>query len=77
MVEQVSFNTRGNDKILVHLTNFSISKLYAVSNIVLMDVRQFFWVKIVICLVKNIYSWNSLTSRSGLCTGHESFKTLS
>ena len=42
MVEQVSFNTSGNDKILVHLTNFSISKLYAVSNIVLMDVRQFF-----------------------------------
>ena len=37
MVGQVSFDTSGDGKILVHLANFSISKLY----VSIMDVRQF------------------------------------
>ena len=37
MVKQVSFNTSRNEKILVHITQFSLSKL----DVSRMDVRQF------------------------------------
>ena len=55
MVKQVSFNTSGNERILVDITQFSLSKL----GVSIMDVRQF------VCRSQNrglfgeINNWNS------------------
>ena len=56
MVKQVSFNTSRNEKMLVHITQFSLSKL----DVSRMDVRQF------VCQSQNrglfgeISNWNSV-----------------
>ena len=55
MVKQVSFNTSGNEKILVHITQFSLSKL----DVSRMDVRQFVCRSQNRRLFREINNWNS------------------
>ena len=54
MVKQVSFNTSGNEKILVHITQFSLSKL----DVSRMDVRQFVCRSQTRRLFGEINNWN-------------------
>ena len=55
MVKQVSFNTSRNENILVHITQFSLSKV----DVSRMDVRQFLCRSQNLGLFGDIDNWNS------------------